>query len=374
MFRAKLRLSPNVIPTMILVAAIACGGSTNTSSVASSTSGSSSSGTADLASNAASGSSNAANGAASGAGGGAATGAVSGAASGSPADGGGSHAMDDSDADMAGTVRGIDTDATRPIEPPSLDCPNGCNTDASYPPMVALTTPMPIGDQTSPRKLYIENQCAYTVWTFAQPPSTLPNGAPLQVAPGQAFVLGWANNFSGRIWPRSGCTGAGGNLTCLQGNGPDTLAEFTLTAGMASDWYDISLVDGFTIPVGIIQMDAPWTPSPSYVPGDPLGADLECGSPICAVDLNPGCPQSQRLMTKAGDVWGCKNGQSAPDGHSPTPVTTYFKAGCPTSYTYPYDDPQSLFRCVDAAQNNGAGAKDYKVIFCPTQGSTPGFP
>jgi len=39
---------------------------------------------------------------------------------------------------------------------------------------------------------------------------------------------------------------------------------------MNSDWYDISLVDGFTIPTGIIQLDAPWTPSPSYVPGGPL--------------------------------------------------------------------------------------------------------
>jgi hypothetical protein len=268
-----------------------------------------------------------------------------------------------------------DVDAARIVEPASKDCPNGCNTDASYPAMVAVGAPMPIGDQTLPRKLYIENQCAYKTWTFTQPASTLPGGVPLELDPGQAVVVGWANTFSGRIWPRTQCTGTGGNLKCEQGNGPDTLAEFTLTAGMASDWYDISLVDGFTIPVGIIQLDAPWGLDPSYVPGGPLPMDVqECGSPICAIDMNPGCPASQQLKDSAGNVWGCHNGQSAPDGHSPTPITTYFKQNCPTSYTYPFDDPQSLFLCKSAAQNGGVGAKDYKVIYCPTQGPTPGFP
>jgi hypothetical protein len=134
------------------------------------------------------------------------------------------------------------------------------------------------------------------------------------------------------------------------------------------------LVDGFTIPTGIIQLDAPWTPSPSYVPGGPLGADQQCGSPICAIDLNLMCPDSQQMKDSAGKVVGCKNGQSSNGGHGSTPVTEYMKNGCPTSYTFPYDDPQSLFICPDAAQNAGKGAKDYKIVYCPTQGSTAGFP
>jgi thaumatin family protein len=164
-----------------------------------------------------------------------------------------------------------------------------------------------------------------------------------------------------------------GKLKCAQ-TGNDTLAEFTLTAGMNSDWYDISLVDGFTIPTGIIQLDAPWTPSASYVPGGPLGADQQCGSPICAVDLNLMCPDSQQMKDGTGKVVGCKNGQSSNGGRGSTPVTTYMKDGCPTSYTYPYDDPQSLFICPSAVQNGGKGSKDYKIIYCPTQGATPGFP
>jgi hypothetical protein len=275
----------------------------------------------------------------------------------------------------AGMTNASDVDAARIVAGPSIDCPDGCNTDASYPAMTPVGTPMPIGDQTLPRKLYIENQCTYKTWTFAQPAGTLPGGVPLELDPGQAVVMGWSNSFSGRIWPRTQCTGNGGNLQCEQGNGPDTLAEFTLTAGMASDWYDISLVDGFSLPVGIIQLDAPWGLDPSYVSGGPLPADVQqCGSPVCAVDLNPGCPASQQLKDSQGNIWGCKNGQSANGGHGATPVTTYLKAGCPTSYTYAFDDPQSLFLCKSAEQNGGVGAKDYKVIYCPTQGPVAGFP
>ena len=276
--------------------------------------------------------------------------------------------------DTAGMTNASDVDAARIVEPTSLDCPNGCNTDASYPAMMPTGTPMPLGDQTLPRKLYIENQCTYTTWTISQgTPSPLPGGTPLKLDPGQAVVLGWSDKFSGRIWPRSGCSANGSN--CTQGNGPDTLAEFTLTAGMASDWYDVSLVDGFSIPVGIIQLDAPWGLDPSYIPGGPLPKDVQqCGSPICAIDMNPGCPAGQQLKDKTGNVWGCKNGQSSNGGHGSTPVTSYLKAGCPTSYVYAFDDPQSLFLCKSSAQNGGVGAKDYKIIYCPTQGPTPGFP
>jgi hypothetical protein len=304
------------------------------------------------------------------------SGSGSGSVAGSGSTGGGTNTVTpDVDASTAGMTNASDVDATRIVATATPDCPNGCNTDASYPAMTPVGTPMPIGDQTLPRKLYIENQCSYKTWTFTLPQSTLPGGVPYELDPGQAVVLGWSNSFSGRIWPRTGCTGDGGNLKCTQGNGPDTLAEFTLTAGMASDWYDISLVDGFSIPVGIIQLDAPWTMSPTYVPGGPLDMlTQQCGSPVCAVDLNPGCPASQQLKDGSGNVWGCKNGQSANGGHGATPVTTYLKAGCPTSYTFAFDDPQSLFLCKSAQQNGGVGAKDYKVIYCPTQGPVPGFP
>jgi hypothetical protein len=247
------------------------------------------------------------------------------------------------------------------------DAVMGAPPDANYPAMVDAGAATPIGDQTQPRKLYIENRCTYAIWNFALPQNTFPGSIPLKMDSGQAVVVGWPNKWSGRIWPRSACTGTGGALKCAQ-TGNDTLVEFTLTAGMASDWYDISLVDGFTIPAAIIQLDAPWTPSPTYVPGGKLGADGQCGSPVCAVDLLVNCPASQQRKDASGKVVVCVNGQN------PGPIATYFKTGCPTSYSWPFDDPQSLFTCPDFVQNNGAGSKDYKIIYCPTQGSTPGFP
>jgi hypothetical protein len=367
-----------------LLAAAACGSSPSASSSGASNVSGASSGGGDTASSGASATSGTTIGTGSGTVVGGATGSSSGsvvaetgsATSGSVTTGAsGSIAPSGSTGGSGSAGSGTDTGGMvgsstgHGVEPPSLDCPNGCNTDAGYPQMMAVGTPVPIGDQTLPRKLYIENQCTYTIWTLGG--NGIFGGSPLKTDPGEAYVAGWANNFSGRLWPRSGCNAGGGD--CTQ-TGNDTLAEFTLTAGMNSDWYDISLVDGFTIPLAIIQMSAPWTPSPTYVPGGPLGADQECGSPVCAIDLNPGCPASQQEKDGTGNIWGCKNGQSGTGGHAPTPVTAYLKAGCPTSYTNPYDDPQSLFLCLTAAQNGGVGAKDYKIIYCPTQGSTPGFP
>jgi hypothetical protein len=260
----------------------------------------------------------------------------------------------------------------------NTDAGSGSEGGEPFPTMVDAGVAMPLGDQTLPRKLDIENDCTYTIWSFALPPSTFPNSVPLKTDPGQAFVVGWPNQWQGRIWGRTECSGTG-NVTCAVTNGPDTLAEFALTEGMASDWYDISLVDGFTIPTGILQLDGPWTASPTYMTpvvnaagdevGGKLGADGICGSPICAADLLANCPASQQKKDAMGKVVACENGDPGVG-----PIASYFKSGCPTSYSWPFDDPQSLFRCPDAAQNNGAGAKDYKIIYCPTQGATPGFP
>ena len=230
--------------------------------------------------------------------------------------------------------------------------------------------PTPVGNQSLPRKLYIENRCPYATWTLVSDAyrNILPNSAPYQMAPNTAIVVGWPDDFSGRIWPRSACTGTGYNdLKCAQ-KGDDTLAEFTLTRGMNSDWYDVSLVDGFTIPVGILQLDVPWTSRPDYVVGGPLGSNEICGSPICAVDLNLDCAASQQQKDGSGKVVGCKSGPKNSD------AAKYLKAGCPSSYSYDFDDPQSLFRCPTAVQNGGTGAKDYDIIYCPTQGALAGFP
>lgn len=94
--------------------------------------------------------------------------------------------------------------------------------------------------------------------------------------------------FSGRFWPRTGCTGSGSSFKCVTGDcgGLDcfstgrtannaTLWEMTLTGfsnlNGAPDDYDVSLVSGYNIPVEVqaeIPSDTPgWKPKSAYFNG-----------------------------------------------------------------------------------------------------------
>ncbi|KAF5205697.1 Thaumatin-like protein, partial [Thalictrum thalictroides] len=103
----------------------------------------------------------------------------------------------------------------------------------------------------------IRNQCPFTVWAAASP------GGGQQLGSGQTWNLNVNPGTAGaRIWGRTNCnfdgngrgscqTGdCGGLLQCQgYGNPPNTLAEFALNQFNNLDFYDISLVDGFNIPM-----------------------------------------------------------------------------------------------------------------------------
>lgn len=77
--------------------------------------------------------------------------------------------------------------------------------------------------------------------------------------------VGVADDWAGRIWARTGCnfnqngqghceTGdCGDRLQCNGAGGvpPATLAEVTLRGSGGQDYYDVSLVDGFNVPVQV---------------------------------------------------------------------------------------------------------------------------
>jgi hypothetical protein len=230
-----------------------------------------------------------------------------------------------------------------------------------------VAPPTSLGDPSLPRRLILENRCPYAVWADALPKTTLPNGVPLEVAPGQVFSVGWPNGWSGRVWGKKGCVPAtGGALTCAN-TGANSLAEFTLTktpdAGL--DYYDVSLVDGFNIPIGIVNVGHPTDQSRIY----------NCGSPICAKDLLAGCPAPLQETGVNGGVVSCHNDSCKVLGNNvmtspfcmyPNQYTQYFKSACPTSYSFPYDDPTSTFTCKSG--------QDYQVVFCPTEGAQAGLP
>ena len=70
-----------------------------------------------------------------------------------------------------------------------------------------------------------------------------------------------SDGWGGRFWARTGCNGQGhcvtgdcGNkLECNGAGGipPVTLAEITLNGAGGLDFYDVSLVDGFNVPVQV---------------------------------------------------------------------------------------------------------------------------
>ncbi|KAF7320781.1 hypothetical protein HMN09_00164400 [Mycena chlorophos] len=233
----------------------------------------------------------------------------------------------------------------------------------------------------SARTMTVYNACPFTMWpaTF-----TSAGGQP-------SYATGWEageytavtftvpDQWNGRIWGRRDCDfstnpgpnscidgGCNGGLECDQSTGtgvpPATLAEFNLDAG-GVDYYDVSLVDGYNLPLSITN-------------------NVGCGEPKCGVDLGPDCPSNLiGPFDSTGFPVGCKsaclvdalngNAANSPNccsGQYDTPQTcpssgvedySYFKNNCPTAYAYAYDDATALFTC--SASSNA----DFTVTFCP---------
>ncbi|CAP37201.1 Protein CBR-THN-5 [Caenorhabditis briggsae] len=220
---------------------------------------------------------------------------------------------------------------------------------------------LPLSIQTREIKIY--NKCPFTVW-----PGILGPGNPA----GGGFRLNSQETRSiyvddawtaARIWPRTHCDG---NMNCATGscgpreqcNGaggepPATLAEFTLRGDAGKDFYDVSLVDGYNIPVLI----------------DVIGGEGDCKrAGGCFKDINEFCP-GDLAIKKDGRTIACKSGCLAynndqeccrgefgtPDRCRQSKTARIFKDACPTAYSYAYDDGTSTFTCKNA---------NYVVQFC----------
>jgi len=237
------------------------------------------------------------------------------------------------------------------------------------------------------RTFTVYNACPFTIW-----PAIFTD---LNVAPNVPnYPTGWAadaytavsftvpNNWqSGRIWARRDCDfttnpgpnscldgGCNGGLLCDPHTGtgvpPATVAEWTLGSNGGPDYYDVSLVDGYNLPVRI---------------------DNNVGCPVasCPVDLGPNCPTAIKgPFDSTGFPVGCKsacdanldgNQADSPNccsGSFDTPATcpssgvayySYFKSNCPNSYAYAYDESSgtALWTCSSSLN------ADYTLTFCP---------
>ncbi|XP_073107171.1 thaumatin-like protein, partial [Elaeis guineensis] len=135
----------------------------------------------------------------------------------------------------------------------------------------------------------------------------------------------------------------GGKLACTAyGSPPNTLAEFALNQYQNLDFIDISLVDGFNVP-----MD--FNPTSGCSRGIRCTADIvgQCPNMLKA----PGGCNNPCTVFKTNE-YCCNSG-----GCGPTNYSKFFKNRCPDAYSYPKDDQTSTFTCP--------GGTNYKVIFCP---------
>ncbi|CAO2821184.1 unnamed protein product [Amaranthus hypochondriacus] len=220
------------------------------------------------------------------------------------------------------------------------------------------------------RVFTITNHCQETIWPAVTPGASFGGGG-FVLKPGQSMVFNATIGWSGRIWGRTGCnfdqtgngkclTGACGTSLQCSGGGetPASLAEFTLAK---LDFYDVSLVDGFNVPITI----------------KPLNGQGNCSVAGCDQDLRKNCPKELAVKTashggktvacrSACDVFNtdeycCRGQYGNPSLCHPTYYSKLFKQACPTSYSYAYDDPTSIFTCT---------AADYVITFCSSRSQT----
>nr|XP_004488803.1 G-type lectin S-receptor-like serine/threonine-protein kinase RLK1 isoform X1 [Cicer arietinum] len=220
-------------------------------------------------------------------------------------------------------------------------------------------------------KFTIVNQCNYTVWPASYNTS---GSAPLATTgfvlqSGENSTVTAPANWNGRFWGRTLCTtdSASGNFSCVtgdcgsgkiacggrSGSPPVTLAEFSINSFNNQDFYDVSLVDGYNVPMDVI----------------PLSNSGKCKSTGCPTDLNAVCP-TELKVTENGIVVACQGpcaafnlqffccvgNHSTPETCEPSVYAQIFKKACPQAYSYAYDDNSSTFTCA---------ATDYQIVFCP---------
>ncbi|KAJ0085521.1 hypothetical protein Patl1_09532 [Pistacia atlantica] len=219
------------------------------------------------------------------------------------------------------------------------------------------------------------NKCDYTVWpgilSSADAPALSTTGFALQK--GESKTITAPTSWGGRMWGRTLCSeDSTGKFSCVTGDcgsnkvecsgsgaaPPATLAEFKLDGYGGLDYYDVSLVDGYNLPMLVVPQG---------------GSGQNCSTTGCVVDLNGACPSELKVMSEDGKdgvacksaceafqqpQYCCNGAYSTPDTCKPSSYSQIFKNACPHAYSYAYDDKTSTFTC--------ASGPDYTITFCPT--------
>ena len=289
--------------------------------------------------------------------------------------------------------------------------------------------------------MVIANQCNEDIW-----PGLITQGGSgadmtgFKLSSGSNKTVHVSTDWQGRIWGRTNCsfdatgkpsgsasracsTGDCGSLLCeVAGASPATLAEFTLDGGQDQTFYDISLVDGYNLPMAIVMVPSQGQhdihsnfgseTNPScvasvgnlaaqnfnpYANGQQfLGTSSQNPLPfenkITAQDASDWCPWDLQVDAPRApgdgvypypdgsvqrppfdpclsacakynkDQYCCQGSYNGPGKCSPNYYATAAKGVCPDAYSYAYDDQDSTFIIP-----KGPG---FEVIFCPGGRST----
>jgi len=124
-----------------------------------------------------------------------------------------------------------------------------------------------------------------------------------------------------------------------------TLAEFTFNTDFNDlDWYNISHVDAFNLPMQITPVARP-----------------DCQTLTCAEDFLLDCPAAGRYEDAAGNLTSCVS-PDRDDGESE--VALYFEA-CDDAYAWSGDDANG----DDPSPVRACAGEDWDITFCPESDS-----
>lgn len=212
------------------------------------------------------------------------------------------------------------------------------------------------------------NKMNETIWVGQTgPTATNSDGWDGVLAPGASHSVtvstpaseSWSGRFWGRQCPNGVCDDKSGSSNAE----PASLAEFDFNAYQGDVFYDVSLVDGFNLPIQIVPSDG--SPAPD-----------NCGSQACT-DLTQSCPAPLQHKDANGNVDICMSACAvATDAGAPTldqycclgafgagvcnPNTwpanmdsaKLFKDAYPHDYSYAYDDSTSTYTCPETCSYN----------------------
>lgn len=211
------------------------------------------------------------------------------------------------------------------------------------------------------------NKCNYTIWPAIQnhQRSLKPEITGFELTKGSHRAFQASVGWVGRFWGRTSCNFSDSvNGSCATGdcgtgqvecngaaaNLATTLVEFTIGSS-SQDFYDVSLMDGYNLPVIV----------------EGFGRSGDCASTGCVTDLNNMCPSDLRIDGVAAcksacaalekPEYCCSGAYSSPEKCKPSNYSNFFKSACPNAYSYAFDDTSSAFACSPES--------DYTITFCP---------